>query len=89
MTQYDKGSAKTAKDASPRRHAEISLVKVKATHLMNNKLPPEEILYGQWFVVRGCSHGTRRCRSSNAGINLGVGTANERQSHIATSSFIG
>ena len=39
--------AKIAEDASPRRHAEISSVKVKDTHLMINKLPPAEILCGE------------------------------------------
>ena len=48
MTQSDKGLAKIAKGASPRRHAEISPVKVKDTHLMNNKLPPAEILCIEW-----------------------------------------
>ena len=44
MTQSDKDLAKIAEDASPRRHAEISPVKVKDLNLMNNKLPPAEIL---------------------------------------------
>ena len=48
VTQSDKGLANIAKGASPRRHAETSLVKVKDTHLMNNKLPPAEILCGEW-----------------------------------------
>ena len=48
MTQSDKGLAKIAEGASPRRHAETSPVKVKDTHLMNNKLPPAEILCGDW-----------------------------------------
>ena len=43
----DKGLAKVAEGASPRRHAENSPVKVKDTHLMNNKLPPAEILSGE------------------------------------------
>ena len=63
MTQSDKGLAKIAEGASPRRHAETSPVKVKDTHLMNNKLPPAEILCGdcipwtdgvandEWFIV--------------------------------------
>ena len=49
MTQSDKDLAKIAEDASPRPHAEISPVKVKDTHLMNNKLPPAEILCGDWI----------------------------------------
>ena len=48
VTQSDKGLAKIAEGASPRRHAEISPVKVKNTHLMNNKLPPAQILCGEW-----------------------------------------
>ena len=44
VTQSDKGLAKIAEGASPRHHAETSPVKVKDTHLMNNKLPPAEIL---------------------------------------------
>ena len=39
------GLAKIAESAS-HRHAEIS--PVKDTHLMNNKLPPAEILCGEW-----------------------------------------
>ena len=50
MTQSDKGLAKIAEDASPRRHAEISQVKVKDTPLVNNKLPPAEILCGEWIM---------------------------------------
>ena len=50
MTQSDKELVKIAEYASPRRHAEISPVRVKDTHLMNNKLPPAEILYGEWFI---------------------------------------
>ena len=46
-----KGLAKIADDASPRRHAEISPVKVKDTHLMNNKLSPAEILCEEWANV--------------------------------------
>ena len=46
VTQSDKGLAKIAEGASSRRHAETSPVKVKDTHLMNNKLPPAEILCG-------------------------------------------
>ena len=42
--------AKIVEDASPRRHAEIIQVKVKATHLMNNKLPPAEFLCGEWML---------------------------------------
>ena len=49
--QPDKGLAKIAEDASPRRHAEISPVKVKDTHLMNNKLPPLEILGGECVAL--------------------------------------
>ena len=44
VTQSAKGLAKIAKGASTRRHAETSPVKVNDTHLMNNKLPPAEIL---------------------------------------------
>ena len=57
MTQSDKGLAKIAEGASPRRHAETSPAKVKDTHLMNNKLPPAEILCGEcmcivpWFII--------------------------------------
>ena len=39
--------AKIAEGAFPCRHAEISPVEVKDTHLMNNKLPPAEILCGE------------------------------------------
>ena len=46
VAQSDKGLAKIAEGVSPRRHAETSPVKVKVTHLMNNKLPPAEILCG-------------------------------------------
>ena len=46
VTQSDKGLAKISEGASPRPHAETSPVKVKDTHLMNNKLPPAEILCG-------------------------------------------
>ena len=53
MTQSDKGLVKIAEDASPRRHAEISPVKFKDTHPMNNKLPPAEILCGEWAFVEG------------------------------------
>ena len=48
MTEPDKGLAKIDKGASPRRRVEISLVKVKDTYLMNNKMPPAEILCGEW-----------------------------------------
>ena len=48
MTQSDKGLTKIVEGASLRRHAETSPVKVKDTHLMNNKLPPAEILCGDW-----------------------------------------
>ena len=54
MTPSDKNSAKIAEDASPRRHAEISPVEVKDTHLMNNKLPPAEILCGEWIQKSAC-----------------------------------
>ena len=47
VTQSDKGLAKIAEGGSPRRHDETSPVKVKDTHLMNNKLPPAEILRGE------------------------------------------
>ena len=47
MTQSDKGLAKIAEGATPRRHAGTSPVKVKDTHLMNNKLTPAEILCGE------------------------------------------
>ena len=40
-----------AEDASPRRHAEISPVNVKDTHLMNNKLPPAEIPCEEWHLL--------------------------------------
>ena len=54
VTQSDNGIAKIAEGASSRRHAETSPVKVKDTHLMNNKLPPAEILCGDWcFFHRG------------------------------------
>ena len=36
VTQSDKGLAKIAEGASPRRHVKTSPVKVKDTHLMNN-----------------------------------------------------
>ena len=55
VTQSDKDLAKIAEGASPRRHAETSPVKVKDTHLMNNKLPLAEILCGEWFTFRQCS----------------------------------
>ena len=42
------GLAKIANGASPRRHAKISPVKVKDTHLMNNKLLPPGILCWEW-----------------------------------------
>ena len=48
VTQSDKDLAKIAEGASPRCHAETSPVKVKDTHLMNNKRPPAEILCGDW-----------------------------------------
>ena len=54
MIQHDKGLAKIADDASTCRHAEISPDKVKDTHLMNNKMPPAEILCGE------CCHALRR-----------------------------
>ena len=38
MAKSDKGLTKIAKDGSPRRHAEISPVKVKDAHLMNNNI---------------------------------------------------
>ena len=41
VTLSEKG---LAEGASPHHHAEISPVKVKDTHLMNDKLPPTEIL---------------------------------------------
>ena len=50
MTRYDKGLAKNAEDASPCRHAEIYPVNFKKTHLMNNKLPPADILCGEWAL---------------------------------------
>ena len=52
MRESDKDLAKIAEDTSPRRHAEISPVKVKDTHLMNNKLLPAEILCGKWSGKR-------------------------------------
>ena len=45
-TQSDKDLVKIADSAFPRRHAETRPVNVKDTHLMNNKLPPAEILCG-------------------------------------------
>ena len=51
VTQSDKGLAKITEGASPRPHAETSLVEVKDTHLMNNKLPPAEMLCGEWQRV--------------------------------------
>ena len=45
----DKGLTKIAEGASPRRHAETSPVKVKDTRLVNNMLPPAEILCGDWI----------------------------------------
>ena len=51
VTQSDKGLAKIAEGASPRRYAETSPVKVKDTHLMNNKLPPAEIFSGDCSAV--------------------------------------
>ena len=50
VTQSDKGLVKIAESASPRRHTETSPVKVKDTHLMNNKLPPAYILCGEWLM---------------------------------------
>ena len=47
MTQSDKDLARIAEDASPRRHAEISPVKVWDTHLMNDKVALVEILCGE------------------------------------------
>ena len=41
-----KDLSKIAEDPSPRRQVEISPVKFKDTHLMNNKLPPTKILCG-------------------------------------------
>ena len=51
VTQSDKRLAKIAESASPRRHAETSPVKAKDTYLMNNKLPPAEILCGDCVVT--------------------------------------
>ena len=51
VTQSDKGLAKIVEGASPRRHAETSPVKVKDTHLMNNKLTPADILCGEWAEI--------------------------------------
>ena len=51
MTHSDKGLAKIAKGASPRRHAETSPLKVKDIHPINNKLPPAEILCGDWKLA--------------------------------------
>ena len=42
-SQSDKGLAKIPKDGSLHRHAEISPVKVKDAHIMNNNLPMAEI----------------------------------------------
>ena len=47
VTRSDKSLAKIAADTFPRRHAENNRVKVKDTHLMNNKLPLAEILCGE------------------------------------------
>ena len=52
VTQSDKGLAKIAEGASPRRHAETSPVKANDTHLMNNKLPLADILCGDCRGVR-------------------------------------
>ena len=49
VTQSDKGLAKIAEGASPRRHAETGPVKVKDTQLMSNKLLLAEILCGEWI----------------------------------------
>ena len=43
-----------AEDAPPRRHAEISPVKIKDTRLMNNKLPPAENLCGECDLSLPC-----------------------------------
>ena len=42
ITQSDEELAKIAEDVSPRRYAEINLVRVKDTRLMNDNLPPAE-----------------------------------------------
>ena len=42
---------KIAEGASSRRHAQTSPVKVRETHLMNNKLPPAEIVCEEWMGV--------------------------------------
>ena len=48
------GLAKIAKYGSPRRHAEISPVKVKDTHLMNNNLWQSYVCvesgYSRWIL---------------------------------------
>ena len=51
VSQSDKGLAKITEGASPRRHAETSPVKFKDTHFMNNKLPPAEILCGDYGML--------------------------------------
>ena len=53
MTPSDKGLANIAEGASPRRHAETSPAKVKDTHLVNDKLPPAEILCGECGTMWG------------------------------------
>ena len=67
MTQSDKGLAKIAEGASPRRHAETSPVKVKDTHPMNNKLPPAEILCGECH--RRNRQKSKYYNSSKTGVN--------------------
>ena len=67
VTQSDKGLAKIAEGASSRRHAETSPVKVKDTHLMNNKLPPAEILCGDCAFSSHSSLGTSRIQWENTG----------------------
>ena len=65
MTQSEKDFAKIVEDAYPRCHAEISPVKVKDTHLMNNKLPRQSFyveseMDGEVGVTYICGIGTWR-----------------------------
>ena len=66
MIQSDKGLAKIAEGASHRRHAETSPVKVKDTHLINSKLPPAEILCGDWRSMRDESIYGAHCLECNS-----------------------
>ena len=66
VTQSDKGLAKIVEGAFPRRHAETSPVKVRDTHLMNNRLPPSEILCRDWVF----STAARTSQSHVTAINM-------------------